>query len=278
MSRYRRRQAPSLAAIALAVLAVGCGGGRAPVYDLRPTEAPLRYVDESEGTQTIETPAGPQGGEFRTEAELAVHLGPSTADGRNFKVVYESFDATVPGPAGPRNIDAAALGGTEITGVVGPDGSLSLAALPKAAAGSFDAASLAGILPDLLTPLPPDGSADRAPWPHRYTLPAGGGLRGEIVYDGEARFAGDTTVNGTPVRRIVSEGRVTVTASGSPAGAPGEIDMAVEGEARTEYLWDPVRGVLVASDAESETEGTVSTMGFDLPMTMGMERRIRLAP
>jgi len=277
MSRQSRRAA-FLATLPLAALAAACGGSRAPVYDLQPTEVPLRYVDESAGRQTIETPAGPQEGEFRTEASLALHVGSVTADGRNFKLVYESFEATVPGPAGPRPVDASALAGTEITGVVAPDGALSLGSLPEVSAENFDAASLAGILPDLLAPLPPDGSADRAPWPHRFTLPTGGGMSGEASYEGEARFAGDTTFSGVPVRRIVSEGRVTVAASGTPPGAPGEIDMSVEGDARTVYLWDPGRGVLVASDAESELEGAISTMGFDLPMTMAMERKIRLAP
>lgn len=263
---------------ALAALAAACGGGRAPVYTHGPTETALHYTDESEGRQAIETPAGPQGGEFRTRASLALHVGPAAEEGRRFKVAYDSFEASVPGPAGPRKLDGSALAGMEIAGAIGADGAVALDALPEGAAGSFDAASLAGIVPDLLAPLPPDGSAERAPWPHRYVLPAGGGLRGEISYDGEARFAGDTTVSGTPLRRIVSEGRVTVTASGAPAGAPGEIDMRVEGDARTVYLWDPARGVLVGSDATSETAGTVSTMGFDLPMTMGMERKIRLVP
>jgi hypothetical protein len=277
MSRQSRRAA-FLATIPLAALAAACGGSRAPIYDLRPTEVPFHYVDESKGSQSIETPGGPQGGEFRTEAALALHLGAATADGRNFKIVYESFEAPVPGPAGPRAVDASALAGTEITGVVGPDGALSLGPLPEVSAGNFDAASLAGILPDLLAPVPPDGSADRASWPHRFTLPTGGGMSGDASYEGEARFAGDTTFNGIPVRRIVSEGRVTVAASGTPPGAPGEIDMAVEGDARTAYLWDPERGVLVASDSESEMEGSISTMGFDLPMTMAMERRIGLVP
>jgi hypothetical protein len=277
MSRESRR-ALFHAVIPLSILAAACGGGRAPIYTLLPTEAPLRYTDASEGSQTIETPAGPQGGEFRTEAAVALQVGPEAAGGRNFKISYESFGATVPGPAGPRQVDGAELVGAEIAGVMGPDGSLALAALPDVSAGSFDAASLAGLLPDLLAPLPPDGASERTPWPHRYTLPAGGGLRGEISYEGEARFAGDTTANGIPLRRIVSEGRVTVAASGSPAGAPGEIDMKVEGDARTVYLWDSARGVLVSSNAESTTAGTLSTMGFDLPMTMSMERRIRLVP
>jgi hypothetical protein len=273
-----RRYVGALVAVSLTALTTACAGGRAPIYTLEPTAAPLRYAEESEGSQSVQTPAGPQGGESSTEAEILLDVGAASGVGRRFTAAFASFSATLTGAMGSMPVDGSALVGSEFTGVLAPDGAIVLGDLPKGAAGAFDAGSLAGVLPDLLAPLPPDGSDEAAPWPHRYTLPAGGGLAGEVSYEGEARFAGDTTFEGVPVRRIVSEGRVSVSGSGTPPGAPGEIALSTSGDAVTVYLWDDARGVLVASDAESDTEGTVSAMGFDLPMTVTWERRVRLLP
>ncbi|MDT8436246.1 MAG: hypothetical protein RRA92_05765 [Gemmatimonadota bacterium] len=275
-----RRAGQALALVLVASLAGACSGGSDPAWTLRPTPEPLRYELASEVSNFVETPGGPTGTDITTESEVAVSIGAVTAGGqRPFSVTYASFEATVDAGLGaPSRVDGGGFAGLRIAGASGPAGALAFDSLPDVSAGSFDAGSLAGVVPDLLPALPPGGDAAAGPWDHGFTMPMGGGVSGEITYSGTARFAGDTTWEGISARRILSEGRVTFEGSGTPAGAPGPIEMKAEGDSRTLYVWDPARGVLLASESESEASGTVRAMGFDMPLVVRAESRTRVRP
>jgi hypothetical protein len=99
---------------------------------------------------------------------------------------------------------------------------------------------------------------------------------GETSYTGSARFAGDTTWNGIAARVIVSKETIRADGNGFPEGAPGEVELSVDGTASATYLWDPGSGMLLAMKAESRSEGRVFTLGFDLPIEIRSERRAEL--
>lgn len=263
-------------AVFTAVLAGACGGGQAPVYSLQPTDAPLRYTITAVGSQTVETPNGPAGGGFDTDAVVLLSLGEAASAGRAFSVKFESFDAILESQLGKNKVDGSSVVGPEFRGVVISGGAIRMTETPEVEAGVYDENSIVAMFPDLLAPLPPGGSNQVESWPHAYVLPSGGGLDGQASYTGTARFAGDTTWNGVPATVIVSEGTVHAEGRGTPQGAPGEVELSADGDASAVYVWDPRTGVLLAMRAESESVGAVTTMGFDLPLVLKSMREARL--
>lgn len=259
-----------------AVFLAACGGGQAPIYTLQPTDAPLRYKLTSVGSQTVETPNGPAGGGFDTNAVMLLSLGDAASAGRAFSVKFQSFEAILDSQMGKNEVDGSSVVGPEFRGVVASGGAIRMTETPEVDAGVYDENSIVAMFPDLLAPLPPAGNNQSESWPHAYVLPSGGGLEGETSYTGTARFAGDTTWNGIKATVIVSEGDVHAEGRGTPQGAPGEVELRADGDASAVYVWDPATGVLLAMRAESQSVGSVSTMGFDLPLVLKSMREARL--
>ena len=262
--------------VALAAFASACGGSRAPVYTLQQSESPLRYSINTEGSQTVETPNGPAGGGYDTDAVLLLAFGGEMSGGRSFSAIFESFDSTLESQMGEQKIDGTPATNQVFRGSVSTTGAIEIREKPEVTVGAYDQNSLLAMFPDLLTPLPPGGEPVDGSWPHSYVLPSGGGLEGETSYTGSARFAGDTTWNGIAARVIVSEGRVHAEGTGTPQGAPAEVILAAEGDSRSVYVWDPEAGVLLAVKAESQSNGLVTTMGFDLPLALTSIREAQL--
>ncbi len=79
---------------------------------------------------------------------------------------------------------------------------------------------------------------------------------------------------------IISQGLSTVTGRGTPDSAPGEIVFEVSGESITRYIWDPERGVMLASSASASGGGEleVLSMQMRMPMTYEGNREVRLRP
>ena len=262
--------------VALAAFASACGGSRAPVYTLQQSESPLRYSINTEGSQTVETPNGPAGGGYDTDAVLLLAFGGEMSGGRSLSAIFESFDSTLERQMGEQKIDGTPATNQVFRGSVTTTGAIEIREKPEVTVGAYDQNSLLAMFPDLLTPLPPGGEPVDGSWPHAYVLPSGGGLEGETSYTGSARFAGDTTWNGIAARVIVSEGRVHAEGTGTPQGAPAEVELAAEGDSRSVYVWDPEAGVLLAVKAESQSNGLVTTMGFDLPLALTSIREAQL--
>jgi len=259
-----------------AALVAACGGGQAPIYSLQPTDAPLRYSIEAVGSQTVETPNGPAGGGFDTNAVILLSLGDAASGGRAFSARFESFDATLESQMGTTKVDGSSVVGPDFRGIVSSGGEIRMTGTPEVAAGVYDENSIVAMFPDILAPLPPGGVDQVESWPHAYALPSGGGLDGETSYTGTARFAGDTTWNGVAASVIVSKGTVHAEGRGTPQGAPGEVELSADGNASAVYVWDSKTGVLLAMRAESESTGVVTTMGLDLPLVLKSMREARL--
>ena len=263
--------------VLLSLFAVSCATSeQLPIYTHQPTATPLRYDVNAEGEQTVETPNGPAGGSFDTDAVMLLSLGDAADGGRAFSMVFESFESVLGSQMGEREIDDSPIVGTEFRGVVSPGGAVRMTETPEVQAGAYDQNSLIAMFPDLLAPLPPGGEVTEENWPHAYSLPSGGGLEGETSYTGTARFAGDTIWNGIAAKLIESEGAVHADGKGTPQGAPAEVRLEANGHASARYVWDPASGILLAMAGESTSEGTVTTMGMDLPITLTSSREAAL--
>lgn len=101
-------------------------------------------------------------------------------------------------------------------------------------------------------------------------------MTGEASFAGTVRFAPERQWEGSPARILISSGDVRQRASGSPPGAPGEVDVDLVGESTTTYVWDPLRAAVLHVDQDVELEGTVSTQGMALPMTTEAEQTFTL--
>jgi len=266
-----------LAAVVLTAACASSGGG--PIYELQPTEAPLTYVLSSEGGNDIDTPAGAQGARYNSEATLTVQFGEATESGTPFTVMLESFVLETDGDFGNATIDLTAdVAGKPFRGWMSEDGELTFTEAPEFARDNLSSSDLQRVASALLFPLPPGGDMALGSWAHRVTLPMGGGLEGESVYDGSIAVAGDTVWNGIPATVFVSEGVIHMEGSGQPQGAPTEIDLVNDVETRTLYVWDFERGVLLAVGGSGEGEGEISTMGFSMPMSVFSRLDIQLEP
>jgi hypothetical protein len=259
------------------LVSVSCGGSRGPIYTFQPTEGPLVYSLSSEGGNDIETPGGAQGASYSSEAVLTLEFGDETAEGTPFTATIETIVLETGGDFGGSTVDLTEdLAGHPFRGVMASDGSLTFTEIPELARDNLSSADMARVASALLFPLPPGGDMAVGSWAHRVTLPMGGGLEGESVYDGTMAMAGDTVWNGINATVFVSEGVVLMEGTGQPQGAPSEIELVNEVEARTVYIWDHSRGVLLAVEGFGEGGGDISTMGFSMPMAVYSSLSIQL--
>lgn len=264
-------------ALAAVVALAACGSARSasePIYELRATEAPLRYGLEATQQTVIELPTGDeQEIETSMDAVLMLSYGEATADGLPFELVFDELDATMQGAPGA---DLSAVVGEPIRGTVGSEGDISVDEAPEVDVPGFDAAGLAELIGPLMIPLPPDGDAGAENWPLVRSRAVGGGMSGTSSFEGTVRFTPETEWRGEPARILVSEGDLRQRASGQPPGAPGEVDVDLEGESTTTYAWDPVQGVVLHVSQTAELEGSVGMQGMALPMTTIAEQTFEL--
>jgi hypothetical protein len=275
---FHTRSAASVPLILGVLLVSGsCGGSRGPIYEFQPTEEPLRYTLSSEGGNEIETPSGDQGATYSSEAALTLQFGDATEEGTPFTATIESIVLETGGDFGGTTIDLTEdIAGQPFRGSMASDGSLTFTEMPELARENLSSADMARVASALLFPLPPGGDLAVGGWTHRVTLPMGGGLEGESFYDGTMTMAGDTTWNDIEATVFVSEGVVHMEGTGQPQGAPSEIDLVNDVEARTVYIWDHGRGVLLAVEGSGEGGGDISTMGFSMPMAVHSSLSIQL--
>lgn len=264
VNHTRARSAVPLC-VALTLVTGACGSK--PIYEFEPTDPPLHYTLKSAGGNDIETPAGTQSASFSSEASLTVAFEKETEAGTPFTVTIESIVLKTGGDFGGGTTDLSEqLAGKPFRGTMAWDGSITFTEVPELKADNLSGADMQRVASAVLFPLPPGGDLEVAEWEHNVTLPMGGGLEGESVYSGLMSIAGDTVLNGARATVLVSEGVVEMEGSGQPQGAPAEVDMLNEVEARTVYFWDPQRGVLLAAKGTGKGGGTISTMGFSMPM------------
>lgn len=254
-----------LLATAFSIVLAACASS--PIYEYLPTESPLRYEFTGSVSNEIETPGGTQTSGGESEAVIAVSIGARTDSGTAFSVVFESFHASASSDAGSGELKVEGVEGETFRAVLRGAGAVDILEAPEIEAEGIGTDDLAGIVIGLLMPLPPGGTITSESWPHKIEAPVGSGLEGSSVYDGAARLTGDTTWSGIPAQVIVSEGKWVLTAAGTPPGSPTEIELEMEGSSFTTYFWDPKRGVMLAAEAASKGSGTVSAMGFEMPIT-----------
>ncbi|TFG66312.1 MAG: hypothetical protein E4H28_02345 [Gemmatimonadales bacterium] len=261
------------ALILMTALLAGCGGMRqasSPIYDLRATQAPLEYTAEIENLTTVVTPGGDQ--EIASTMSLALTLtyGSRTAKGLPVEVVFNEFATEGQGP------DLSGMLGQPFRGIVSNEGDIELTEFPELDIPGFDGSAMVQVIHPLIIPLPPGGQLTDDPWPLERSREPGGGMTGVASFDGFVRLAADTVWSGIPARMIISSGEIRQRASGSPPGAPGEVDVDTEGSAESTYAWDPARGIVLHVTVTTEMDGSVSTQGMVLPLTVSTTARYDL--
>jgi hypothetical protein len=262
-----------IASTTLWALAVaGCGAG-ASIYEFRPTSGPLHYQLREYNALRVDTPVGVQTATDSTHTAIAIEITREADGGREVTLSFEGLESWAGGDFPKHHVVGTELNGQSFPGVLRPGGVIEVSPepeMPQSLAAAIDPTALVA---RLLPPLPPDGGASTPAWPHRTAVTINTATHIELVYDGTASFAGDTTWQGRSARVIVSEGIVTAAGSGRPAGAPGEVEYDYTGRYVTRYIWDPATGVMLASTTTSESEGELEVK--EMQMVMPISHRGR---
>ncbi|MEE9132858.1 MAG: hypothetical protein V3U13_04795 [Gemmatimonadota bacterium] len=255
----------------------GCAGAGA-IYEFRPTEGPLLYHITDHGQLLIDTPVGEQRSTDSTQATVAIEIGKGDAEGREVSVTFEALQLWAGGDFPARHTEGGELIGRPFRGTLSRTGSIKVTAGPDISKELSAVTDPSALFTELLAPLPPGGESEADAWPHRTSFSTQAAMSMQASYDGTASFAGDTTWNGQAARIIVSEGITTATAHGTPAGAPGEVEFTYTGRSTTRYIWDPERGVMLASSASIKAKGEleVRSMQMKMPITYEGSRQVAL--
>ena len=247
------------------MLLLACAGA-GPIYEFRPTDTPLHYAISDHGDLLIETPMGDQHSTDSTEAAIVLEIGARSGDAREVSLYFEALEIWAGGDIAVQHIEGGELIDKPFSGTLSEQGAITVTAAPELPENVRRAVDPAAMFADLLAPLPPTGGETGEPWNHTSATTARAAMSLESSYEGMARFAGDTIWNGQPARIIVSEGTTISTGRGTPAGAPGEILFTLSGTSVTRYVWDPARGIMLASRSHGEGRGELEII--DMRMTM----------
>lgn len=252
------------------ILLLGCAGG-GPIYEFRPTDTPLRYVISDHGDLLIETPMGDQHSTDSTAVAIVLEIGARRGDEREVSVYFEALEIWSGGDITRQHIEGGELIDKRFRGTLSEQGTITVTEAPDIPENVRRAVDPAAIFADFLSPLPPTGGETGEPWNHTSASTAQAAMSLESSYDGMARFAGDTIWNGQPARIIVSEGTTTTSGRGTPADAPGEILFTLSGTSVTRYVWDPARGIMLASGSRVEARGELEVIDMQMTMPIAYE-------
>lgn len=250
----------------LITTAFACAGGMSGfILTYQPTAQPLQYTISDQTDVTVTPPGMTMQTRAVTDVTLSLTLGADRAGGREARVTFDEFSLDSRGDMGNFTHHGEGILDRPFTGRLESGGTLRLVEgpdVPSELLAQFDpAAFVAGMLPAL----PADPEA--ASWPHQFEITDRTELATTAVYDGVAHFAGDTVVDGRAARIIISEGTATVEGHGTPAGAPGPVDMSLASDVRTVFAWDGAAGVLLGSRTEVNASGDMTMQGFAIPVT-----------
>lgn len=266
--------------LAAMVAVTACAGkAAAPGLAFGPTGGPLVYEVATYGSIDIDTPMGSQRSHDTLQATVRLEIGAPVGDQWQVSAVFEALRASSGGDMGRQSAEGGELIGQEFKGALLQNGVIDVTEAPAAPTGLADLIDPSALLAEILGPLPADPETTE-PWPVRTVVTSRTVLTVTVTYEGTARIAGDTTWNGRPARIIVSEGSYVLEGSGTPPGAPGEIEMQMTGTSQRRYIWDAARGVMLASEITVEADGpiTLQMMNLSMEATATSRQVVRLRP
>ena len=235
-------------------------------FEFAPSDAPLRYDANTYARLEVEAPDGNMISQDTVWSTVVIEIGLPNEGGRSVSTQFEAIEVKVAGSMTNQHLKGTALIGKPYRGTLKPNGTIEVSDAPETPRGWGDLFDPAALFAELLAPLPPDANADAESWPVNTVVTSNVGWSLTATYKGTARFAGDTTWNGQPARLIVSEGTFEMEGKGMPPGAPSEVEMTLSGTSSRRYVWDATRGVMLASRSETEAEGVVVVLDFDLAL------------
>ena len=253
-----------------------CAGGTAsgPMYSFAPS-TPLQYDVVDHTNILVEAP----GMTVETLAQTEVALSVLVTDAGNMEsgasVTFDSFMLDVSGNQGGFSHDGGGMVGSPFSGHFASEGGFIVAngpEIPGDLLAQFDPAT---VLVALFPPLP-EGGAQAGAWPHRYEITDRTDMAVTSMFDGQARFEGDTVVNGRAGRIIVSEGVASLTGHGQPQGSPAPMDLDASMTVRSVWVWDPATGAMIGARIEAEGSGNMSVQGFDIPLAVSATTTVTL--
>ncbi len=245
---------------------LACASAGGPVFEFAPSDTPLRYDANTFNRLQVETPDGNMISNDTVRTTVAVDIGAPNEGGRSVSTEFEAVHVKVTGNMANQQLEGRELVGKPFRGTLRPNGTIEVSEAPDLSGQLSQIFDPAALFAELLAPLPPNADADAESWPVNTVVTSKAGWTVTAKFDGTARFAGDTTWNGQAARLIVSEGTFALEGRGMPAGAPSEVEMSMNGTSTRRYVWDASRGIMLASRNETDAEGVVVVLDFDLAL------------
>lgn len=268
------------AAVFLLTACVGPPGVPAPAglaYG-EPEPNPAVFVFSDSATFAIQAPGyGVLEVETARRGTAQLHFQ-NTSDKLWVRLRFTAFEGSVRTPSqGSSSVDAADLGGP--LGVeVSFEGAVTVVDSPSVTPALLDVAGLESLVRPFFPPLPGGRVGPGARWVD--TVRTREEVRG-IVTRGTSvitsTLAGDTTVAGRRVLRIVTETDVSVEASGASGGV--DVEQALRGTLMGEVFWDEAAHLLIERAERGVLSGSLAMPGVGvdpLPVTARVRRQVSL--
>lgn len=265
-----------LTSLVAAGLVTACAsGGIRSTFEFQPESGPLRYAVRGNDRNIVDTPMGTQETSTTSSATVVIATGARTPTGVAVTATFEVLEgeSTEQG-----TFEGGDILGKSYAGVIHPDGMIEVVDGPETPAGLKMFFDPRGFLRELLLPLPPKDAPVTEPWTVRRETVWDQAITMTSVSEGTARVVGDTVWNSVPAKVILFEATASLSGTGMPEGSPAELDFAASGPSTTHYVWDAVRGVMLAALSRAEVDGTVTLvgMGVTVPITFVGEGTIEL--
>jgi hypothetical protein len=222
---------------------------------------------------TTDTPMGTMTTENESDATVLLEIGEPVADGWSVTGTYEALELRTSGDMGGGTVSGEEIVGKPFTGVLARSGGISITDAPETPGQMSESLDPGALFVDLLVPLPPVGTPPDGSWPVSSTVVSAAAITMTMVFEGTARFAGDTVWNGIPAQVIVADGTLEVEGWGEPAGVPAELGILFSGESTRRYVWDPAQRIMLAALTTSEAGGGIEMIGMDMSMPADMTSR-----
>ena len=115
----------STLAIAAVTLA-GCAGAGGPIYEFRPTDAPLSYRIRDHAAMRVETPVGDQTATDSTHATVAIEIAGESNGHRDVRVSFAALEFWSGGDFPKQHVVGDELIGQSFNGQLSPGGVISV--------------------------------------------------------------------------------------------------------------------------------------------------------
>ena len=206
-----------------------------------------------------------------------------TSDGMVLSLEYRDRKLTTDNPEATGSVDFAPLLGKKVSALLSPQGGLSrfagFDALPEIAMGAGETVDRERYVSELKQVFPTLAAGAVSPgdkWTGEQIVKEPMGAEGStsVTVSTTYTLVGETVVRGVDCLEIDSQFIVSVKGQGVTQGSPFSLKMNGSGTAKIYFAHG--RGMLLEMSGKSSTEGTIESMGMNIPVKSEDETKVEV--